>query len=96
VTKYWITNRDGYLTAYSKPMTPKSGRFAGLIRDYVCTTGAHHYQALGLPHEIPPGQCWEVSWHTASVTIHPTRQHRTMLVPIARNVTEELKESSRG
>lgn len=55
------------------------------------------WPALGLPHEIAPGECWEVRWERMSVGYdYVTDTMRSMIVPIARDVTAELKEKSDG
>lgn len=48
---------------------------------------ADHYWTLGLPSEPAPGSCWEVRWEPWTVL----DELGSTLIPIARDVTEELK-----
>lgn len=51
------------------------------------------FASVGLPREPLPGECWEVTWNE----LRPAGQlDDSIMVPIARNVTEELKEANDG
>lgn len=97
--KFWVS-RDGgvcrdHLVLWS--CQPLCREFGGVIRFSNTAHGktpskleVFHGTALGLPHEIPPGECWEVTWAEAycGAGLNP------IMVPCARNVTDELKEEN--
>lgn len=96
MTTYWITNRSEGLIVYAQPPDPKLGGFYG-TGTLVCVAPTAHFAAVGLPHEIAPGECWEVRWEWMSVGYdYATDTMIKRIVPIARNVTAELKEKADG
>lgn len=88
-TTYWIARVEQYLSVYAEAPTPRMRGFSGTL---ICSAHVEHWQLFGLPHEPAPGECWEVRWEPISILrdFAPTATERAM-VPIARNVTEELR-----
>lgn len=87
-TTYWISAYRGLLSVSDKH--PNS---AELVRHQICCIWM--WPALGLPHEPAPGECWEVRWEERNTTRGLDDPFAVRMVPIARNVTAELKEAAR-
>lgn len=96
-TTYWIARRPGTgpLMVWNKPPKPRMSGFYGDGVSYVGEVRPEHWPALGLPHEPATGECWEVRWEERKVFTGDRRFTEWRLVPIARNVTQELKEAAR-
>lgn len=93
-TTYWIARVEQYLSVYAERPTPRIFGFSGTL---IISAHTDHWRVFGLPQEPAPGECWEVRWEERYVLDKPVHYddgaHR--LVPIARNVTAELKEKAR-
>ncbi len=89
-TTYWIArDLDDRLLVFDRQPRPGALWFYG--DSEVANIDAAQWRFAGLPHEPAPGECWEVRWVELYVTALGIR-----FVPIARNVTAELKEKADG
>lgn len=109
MTTYWIARNDVYSgdrrlrvfgaapfflgNAWHAPLHIKPHTQGAPCRQGAI--GGSFYDALGLPREPAPGECWKVKWVKRQVLKHPYDLVGAdmRLVPIARDVTAELKEA---
>jgi hypothetical protein len=99
VTTYWIANDGFVLEVFASPPTFVAFEWRGQ-KGTEFNVPKRHWPAVGLPHEIAPGECWEVRWvstdeNFGALALH-SRLRAPEFIPIARNVTQELKEAERG